>query len=118
MVEFAVVLPLVLLLFLGIFKLGILFNNYIVLTDAVRTGARQLAISRLQASPCTSATSRVKTSASDLNQTLINVTVCTSTLTLGQPATVEATYPCDLTILGINFFPSCTLRSSETERVE
>ena len=40
MVEFAIVLPIFLLLLLGIAQGGIAFNNYIQLTDATRAGAR------------------------------------------------------------------------------
>ena len=34
MVEFAIVAPILLMLILGIIQLGVLFNNYITLTDA------------------------------------------------------------------------------------
>lgn len=39
LVEFAVVLPLLLLILLGIFDLGRVFNTYIVITNAARNGA-------------------------------------------------------------------------------
>ena len=38
-VEFAIVLPLLLALVLGIVQFAIAFNNYLTLTDAVRAGA-------------------------------------------------------------------------------
>ena len=40
MVEFAIVLPIFLMLLLGIAQGGIAFNNYVQLTDATRAGAR------------------------------------------------------------------------------
>ena len=40
MTEFALVLPLLALLLFGVIQFGIVFNNYITLTDAVRAGAR------------------------------------------------------------------------------
>ena len=46
MVEFALVLPVLLLVLLAIMKFGLLFENYLTLTDAVRSGARTLAIGR------------------------------------------------------------------------
>ena len=46
MVEFAIVLPVLCLLLFGAIQFGILFNNYVTLTDAVRAGARKAAVSR------------------------------------------------------------------------
>ncbi len=46
MVEFAMVLPILLVLVFGIIQFGIVFNHYLTLTDAVRAGARQAAVSR------------------------------------------------------------------------
>jgi Flp pilus assembly protein TadG len=40
LIEFAFILPVLLLLFLGIFEFGMLFQRYEVLTNAVREGAR------------------------------------------------------------------------------
>jgi Flp pilus assembly protein TadG len=124
MVEFALVLPVLLLVLVAILKFGLTFENYLTLTDAVRAGSRQLAVGRGSANACTSATNLVQSSASGLNTANLTVTTsltspdtCTS-LTEGNAATVSATYPCDLTVLGINFFPSCKLTASATERVE
>ena len=63
LVEFAIVLPVLMLLILGIVKGGLLYNNYLQLTDAVRSGARQLAIERGQTSPCGDAANEVLSSA-------------------------------------------------------
>src|SRR6266516_952313 len=46
MVEFAMVLPILCVLLFGVIQFGILFNNYITLTDAVRAGARKAIVSR------------------------------------------------------------------------
>ena len=43
LVEFALVLPLLGLLIFGIIQFGIIFNNYVTLTDAARAGARRAA---------------------------------------------------------------------------
>ena len=45
-VEFAVVLPLLMAILLGIVQFGIIFNNYETLTDASRVAARRAATSR------------------------------------------------------------------------
>ncbi len=44
-------LPILLLLVFGIIQFGILFNHYLTLTDAVRAGARQAAVSRTLPEP-------------------------------------------------------------------
>ena len=49
MTEFAIVLPILIVLLFGIVQFGILFNNYVTLTDAVRAGARAAAVSRQSA---------------------------------------------------------------------
>jgi hypothetical protein len=40
------------------------------------------------------------------------------TLNAADPATLSATYPCDLTVLGINFAPGCRLSATATESVQ
>ncbi len=143
-VEFALVLPVLLLLLVGIIKGGTLYNNYIQLTDSVRTGARELAIERGQASPCGDAASEVVSSAGGLDGSRIAMTMsespegpgdpagatytttgppsgpgaCPFTLTSGSAATLSASYSCDLNILGVDFIPGCTLSARATERVE
>jgi TadE-like protein len=44
LVEFALVAPVLLLLVTGIMEFGLMFNQYLSLTDAARTGARALAL--------------------------------------------------------------------------
>ena len=46
LVEFAVVVPVFLLMILGTFQFGLTVNNYVMLTEAVRAGGRQFALSR------------------------------------------------------------------------
>jgi Flp pilus assembly protein TadG len=128
MVEFALVLPVLLLVLLAIMKFGLMFENYLTLTDAVRSGARQLAIDRGTTDACTPAVQRVQSAAAGLNiptssitYTLSGTDTClqsTGGLTQGNAVTIKATYPCDLKILGFNFMSSCTLSASATERVE
>lgn len=123
LVEFVFVLPLLLMLLVGIVACGILMNNWVILTDAVRSGARELAISRAPGlDACTQATNRIQTAAIGLASGSIVVTTavaasCTN-LTAGSDATVTATYPCDLRILGIDYAPACTLRATSTVRIE
>ena len=123
LVEFVFTLPLLLMLLIGIVECGILLNNWVILTDAVRSGARELAISRAPGlDACTQAADRIQAAAIGLTPSSIVVTStvvasCTS-LTAGSDATVTATYPCDLNILGIDYAPACTLRATSTVRIE
>ena len=84
MAEFAIVLPVLCVLLFGIIQLGIVFNNYVTLTDAVRAGARTAAVSRNDGDPTGATTTAVRSSAADLNQTNLGVTV-NSAWTAGTP---------------------------------
>ena len=116
MVEFTMILPVLVVVVLGIFQFGVLFNNYVTLTDAVRAGARTAAVSRDDADPTGAATAAVRNSATDLNQSNLNITV-TSGWTAGGDVTVTATYPYSISLLGW-VVSSGTLTSKTTERVE
>ena len=63
LVEFALVLPVLLVLVTAILQFGLLFNNYITLTDAVRSGARSLALGRGLSDPCDLAVTQTVNSA-------------------------------------------------------
>ena len=115
MVEAAVVLPVLCMLLFAIVQFGITFNNYLTLTDSVRAGARRAAVSR-EASDPVGAVSQVRSAASDLNQSNLNVTV-TSSWTPGTDVTVTAKYPYSISLMGI-VIQSGQLSSSTTERVE
>jgi Flp pilus assembly protein TadG len=116
MAEFAIVLPVLCVLLFGIIQLGIVFNNYVTLTDAVRAGARTAAVSRSDGDPTGATTSAVRSSAADLNQTNLGVSV-SSAWTAGTPVTVTATYPYSINLLGW-VVASGNLISKTTERVE
>jgi Flp pilus assembly protein TadG len=132
--EFALVAPMLFLVLFGIFQFGITLNNYMMLTTATQSAARQFALSRGAGSStlCTTVKSQVSASASNLTPASLIVTcsvagtACTDAscqnaldLGLGTPATVTATYPCDLMIYGHNYSSGvCTLTSQTTERIE
>jgi Flp pilus assembly protein TadG len=125
-VEFALVLPVLLLLVFGIIKMGTVYLHYISLTEAVRDGARQLSVERGQPSPCTDATTSFHSSAgsslsglADPAYSFSNGTdECSSGLVSNTSGTLAGSYPCDLSLMGINFAPGCTLRASTTVRIE
>jgi Flp pilus assembly protein TadG len=116
MTEFALVLPILALLLFGIIQFGITFNNYVTLTDATRAGARKAAVGRQVADPVGTAVAAVRSSAKDLKQGDLSVSV-TSSWQPGQDVTVAATYPYSISLLGM-VVKSGRLRSETTERVE
>jgi Flp pilus assembly protein TadG len=116
MTEFAMVLPILVVLLFGIIQFGILFNNYVTLTDASRAGARAAAVSRQAADPVANATAAVRSSASDLDQSKLGVDV-SSGWTPGSQVTVTATYPYSISLLGW-VVTSGNLTTKTTEAVE
>jgi Flp pilus assembly protein TadG len=138
LVEMAVSTPVLLLMVLGIAKFGLAFNNYLVLTDSVETGARSLATSRGTVNPCQTAGTKLASAATTINTSTITMTATVNgaaytasagslpscsgagtTMVAGDDAIMRATYPCNLRIYGITFGPStCTLSSQTIVRVE
>ncbi len=121
-VEFALVLPILCMLLLGIAQFGIAFNHYLALTDAVRAGARQAAVSRPVAGPEGVTISKVRAAASGLTSSDLLVTVndpsgTPATWAPGSDVKVTATYPYAIDLLGV-VVASGRLSSSTVERVE
>lgn len=124
MVEMAITAPILLLLVFGIIQFGILFNNYVTLTDAVRAGARQAAVSRTLSDPVAATTSRVTRAAGNLDNTSLEISVDpfdpkkgTASWAQGGDVTVTATYPYSISLLGF-VVKSGRMTSQTTERVE
>jgi Flp pilus assembly protein TadG len=126
MVEFVLVAPILLLLIFGIIQFGIVFNNYMTLTDAVRAGARQAAVSRTLPDPVGAATNRVKSAATNLDTSAgaLDITVDpfdpktgSHDWAQGGDVTVKASYPYSISLLGF-VVKSGQLTSQTTERVE
>jgi Flp pilus assembly protein TadG len=115
----------------GVFQFGLAMNQYLNLTNAVAQGALTLALSRGTTTPYTATTAAIGSAAPNLaaaNTTItvrINGTACTTNATCsaaliaGQPALVRATYPCNLTVMGVNYAPSgCTLSAQTTQMIQ
>lgn len=117
MVEFALVVPLLLVVLFAVIQFGGVYNDYIALTDATRVGARKAAVSRQAANPAGAAEAAVRSSASDLRQTDLDVRVSTPAWEHGRDVTVAATYPYEIDLLGF-VVASGELESETTERVE
>jgi len=116
MTEFAIVLPVLVLLVFAVIQFGITFNNYLALTDAARAGARKAAVSRLSGNGSGAGVSATRAAAADLNQSKLNVTV-SSSWTQGNDVSVTATYPYSISLLGL-VVKSGRLSTTVTERVE
>ncbi len=95
MAELALVLPVLLVLLLGIAQFGVVFNNYVSLTDAVRAGARKGAVSRNLADPAGACRAQVLASAGSLNTTELgrNLSCTYSSLQPGADVTVHRRLP-------------------------
>ena len=119
-VEMAFILPILAALMLAIAQFGIVFNNYVTLTDATRQGARKAAIARFTGDQGAAAMALVKSSATSLDWTQPGASVTvTSTdwTTPGSDVTVTATYPYSIDILGLTVSAG-TLTSTTQERLE
>jgi Flp pilus assembly protein TadG len=94
MVEFAIVLPLLLILLIGVFEFGRAWNVYHAVTDAARLGARSAVV----ADPVTTQDSVYAIIKRALRRASIDTTNTTITLTgwragSGTPATVNIQVP-------------------------
>jgi Flp pilus assembly protein TadG len=115
--EFALVLPLLVVLVLAIAQFGVAFNNYVTLTDAARAAARKGAVSREggQASACQAAG---YAAGQNLNNPGTDfVVTCSSSWSAGSDVTVTATYPYSINLLGW-VVASGNLSTTMKERVE
>jgi Flp pilus assembly protein TadG len=110
MVEFAMVLPILMAVMLGIVQFGIIFNNYETLTDASRVAARRAATTRFIGDNGASARQAAKDAASNLKLTDAQIEVsscapgtypCTTSdwTATGNEVTVKLTYPYSIKIL-------------------
>jgi Flp pilus assembly protein TadG len=116
MTEFALVLPVLALILFAVIQFGIVFNNYVTLTDATRAGARKAAVARRLGDPRGACISAIRRSATDLDQSQLSPD-CQSTWDPGSDVRVVATYPYSISLLGF-VVKSGRLSSTTTERVE
>lgn len=120
MAEFSLVLPVLAILLFGVIQFGIVFNNYLAVTDAVRAGARQAAVARYlpAAEREAKVEAKVRASAENLDQDILEVTVDPSDdWQPGSDVTVTATYEYSINLLG-KVVKDGLLTSKTTERVE
>jgi Flp pilus assembly protein TadG len=137
LVEFAVTLPVVLLLITGIFTFSIALYQKLMLAEAVSDGGRFLAVARGDNDPCQETAAKIYDSVSvGLNKSnlTLNITIngtkttisggstgaaCAGTtdMVAGGSATVSADYTCSLAVYGYSF-PGCSLGTQVTEVIQ
>jgi Flp pilus assembly protein TadG len=130
-IEFAIISPVLLTILLGIFQFGTAMNDYLVLTNAAAKGALTIALGRGTATPYTTTISAIGAAAPNLTVANITTTVtingtacssdsgCTTALVAGVSAVVKTTYPCNLTVMGINYAPhGCALKAQTAQMVQ
>jgi Flp pilus assembly protein TadG len=116
MTEFALILPILALFLFGVIQFGIVFNNYLTVTDAARAGARKAAVGRYVENPAGEAEAAARDSADNLDQAQFDVSVVSS-WEPGETVTVTTSYPYQVNLLGF-VVSSGNLESTTTERVE
>ncbi len=116
MTEFAIILPLLVVLLFAVVQFGIAFNNYVTLTDAVRAGARKGVVSRGESDPKGLCEAAAHNAQGGLEQDSFKVD-CSSTWQPGADVTVTGTYPYSISLLGW-VVTSGDLKTVMKERVE
>ena len=141
LVEFALVVPLMLIIMFSMTSFGFAFNRYLQLTEATNIGARLLSVSRGNTlDPCSLTATAIQHAAPyltasqmtftySLNGNAESGTTCAASnstsppasyLVQGQPVSVTVTYPCTAFVwtsvmYKINPLPSCLLHAQITE---
>ena len=130
MIEFAIAAPVMLALAIGTFKFGSAMTHQVVLTNAAAQGALTLALSRGTTSPYTLTTTAINNAASALATASITTTVtingtacstntaCAALMSAGVTAVVRTTYPCDLSVMGVNYKSGCTISAQTAQMVQ
>lgn len=130
LVEMALTVPVLLGVLTAIASFGVAFSNQLTLTQGVGSAGQYLAQIRTSTTnPCADVFSALKNAAPTLTPASISLTVtmngsantgtsCSgkqTQLVQGAPVSVYATYPCKLSIYGVDFAGSCQLTAKVTE---
>jgi len=118
LVEFAALLPVLCLLLFGIIQFGVVFHDYISVTDASRVGARKAAVSRFAGDSGASAEAAALEAATSLDDDLVTATCDADDWdAAGSDVSCTVTYPYSIDVLGL-VVADGTLTSVTTERLE
>lgn len=140
LVEFTLVLPVLLFLILGLAQFGLIFYNYILVTNAAATGARQFSISRLDTTAYTDTVSAINSATTNLSGLTITMSVNGTTCSTNsacqtalqnaytaatvppEPVSVTVSYTCSSNSIMptylINLVGICPLTSTMQQAVE
>ena len=101
LVEFAIALPVLLAIVIGIFEFGMAWNQRQVITNAAREGARVAVLSNKSTAQVEAAVTNYLTQA-NLDPDLATITYLNAgdTGTYGQPTTVNLSYPYQFRFIG------------------
>jgi Flp pilus assembly protein TadG len=115
-VEFAMVLPLLVLLVFGITQFGLAFRNYLAITDAARVAARAAAVKRTD-NPCGAATTAIQNTVSTGQWAQVSSRItCIAGPAVGDQVKITIKYPYSIGLPGVS--ASGDLTASATERME
>lgn len=116
LVEFALMLPVLMLLIIGMMEFGLIINQYMVVTEAAREGARSAAVGNSN----TTIISVTRIAASQIDTSELTVAISpVDTRVRGNSVTVTVEKPVAITTLLSPFFPAgFTVQGISTMRVE
>jgi Flp pilus assembly protein TadG len=125
-VEFAFMMPFLILLLVAIWQFGLAFRNYLAITDAARVGARKAAVSRtVSGGPCQAARDAIQATVSSTQWSVISSRITCTPATpggVGTSFTISINYPVSIGLPQIFGLPriavSGTMTASATERLE
>jgi Flp pilus assembly protein TadG len=125
-VEFAFIMPFLVLLLVAIWQFGLAFRNYLSITDAARVGARKAAVSRTASGgTCQAARDAIQATVSSTQWGVISSRITCTPATpgaVGSSFTIGINYPVSIGLPQIFGLPrialSGTMTATATERLE
>jgi Flp pilus assembly protein TadG len=129
-IEFALIAPAFLAMGMGALKFGVALSQYMLVTSAAAAGATTFGLSRGIDTPYAATGTAITNAAPTLTSGSITKTLrvsgvactdnstCKTALVAGATAAVTVSYPCDLTVMGVNFKTNCTLSSTSAQMVQ
>ena len=139
LVEFTVLAPILMLLWVGALQFGPLLKDRLILEDAVHQGAQAMAAGGTDPNVYADTLSQVSTGAGAMSASLtVTLSICNASATsctacgasgssscatllqtsAGNAVQVTASYPCTLTYRLFNLGSTCTLSASESALIE
>lgn len=105
MVEFALVLPVLLLVLFAIMQFGLAVNNWIEVTASARVGARKAAVLKGDSAAAAKVERAARDSVSTIDTSRLTVTVSPApSWNTEDEVTVRTEYPARIEILGVTLF--------------